>query len=541
MSKKNKKILLVASGDSRLAANQTCWATQLQMENNLRDVVAELGFNIERAHPFKEKEQHGFISSQKEGLAIFAQIDKYLPLIVAESVWQYSHHLLGGLIDHKGPVLTLANWSGTWPGLVGLLNLNGSLTKAGVEYSSLWGEDFMQPEFKQKLNQWLTTGIIEHDDSHIKPLSKVALPSKAVQTAQTIASEIKKNRVILGVFDEGCMGMYNAIIPDDLLIPTGFIKERLSQSSLYASMQQVPDGEAQAVLKWVQDKGMTFNFGSDEASELTKKQVLEQCKMYVSALRLGDATGSEAIGIQYQLGLTDLCPASDFAEGLLNNGERPPVKNTDGKIIKAGLPFTHFNEVDECAGVDGVLTQRVHLALKQPPENTLHDLRWADDDKSGSTNEYVWVFEISGAAPPAHHINGYAGTVGERQPVMYFRLGGSTCTGIARPGEIVWSRIFIKDNKLHMDIGRAKVVALPKEETERRLRETTYQWPIMHAVLYGINRDQMMARHKANHIQVAYANGPEEADLCLYSKAALAHELGMQVCVCGTRKGGIAF
>ena len=37
----------------------------------------------------------------------------------------------------------------------------------------------------------------------------------------------------MGVFDEGCMGMFNAIIPDSLLNPTGVFKERLSQSALY--------------------------------------------------------------------------------------------------------------------------------------------------------------------------------------------------------------------------------------------------------------------------------------------------------------------
>ena len=52
------------------------------------------------------------------------------------------------------------------------------------------------------------------------------------------------------------------------------------------------------------------------------------------------------------------------------------------------------------------------------------------------------------------------------------------------------------------DVGVAEVVELPREETERHWRETTPQWPIMHAVLKGITRDQMMARHKANHIQV---------------------------------------
>ena len=53
------------------------------------------------------------------------------PLIVAEAVWQYSHHVLHGLITHEGPVLTVANWSGTWPGLVGMLNLLEAARQAG--------------------------------------------------------------------------------------------------------------------------------------------------------------------------------------------------------------------------------------------------------------------------------------------------------------------------------------------------------------------------------------------------------------------------
>ena len=92
-----------------------------------------------------------------------------------------------------------------------------------------------------------------------------------------------------------------------------------------------------------------------------------------------------------------------------------------------------------------------------------------------------------------------------------------------------------------MDLGRAKVVALTGEETMRRWSETTPQWPIMHAVTYGVTRDQMMARHKANHVQVAYANSAKEADLALYTKASLADELGLEVFLCGTNAGGKAF
>jgi hypothetical protein len=60
----------------------------------------------------------------------------------------------------------------------------------------------------------------------------------------------------------------------------------------------------------------------------------------------------------------------------------------------------------------------------------------------------------------------------------------------------------------------------------------------MHAVTYGVSRDQMMARHKSNHIQVAYANSADEADRALLAKAAMADELGLEVSLCGTKKGG---
>ena len=44
---------------------------------------------------------------------------------------------------------------------------------------------------------------------------------------------------------------------------------------------------------------------------------------------------------------------------------------------------------------------------------------------------------------------------------MYFRLGGGSLKGISKPGEIVWSRIFVENGKLKMDLGRAEVVELP--------------------------------------------------------------------------------
>ena len=61
--------------------------------------------------------------------------------------------------------------------------------------------------------------------------------------------------------------------------------------------------------------------------------------------------------------------------------------------------------------------------------------------------------------------------------------------------------------------------------------------PLMNAVLYGVTRDQMMARHRANHIQVAYAPDAETANAALATKVAMMQGLGVTVHLCGTANG----
>lgn len=529
---KKKQIQLIASGDLRLSANQVCWPAQAAMEKALGAALANEGYSIVRSHTYDSKLKHGFISSQRQGMDVFRTIDPDAPLIVAEAVWQYSHHVLAGLTTHRGPILTVANWSGQWPGLVGMLNLNGSLTKAGVAYSTLWSEDFTDDVFLGKLREWLKTGKVTHTLDHVQPLSELKIPGKVAKLGETLAKQLRTEKAIMGIFDEGCMGMFNAIIPDQLLHDVGVFKERLSQSALFYESQQVTSSEADAVYSWLKKRGMKFHTGTTHATDLTEEQILMQCKVYVAAVRIADDFGCDTIGIQYQQGLKDLLPASDLVEGTLNNLDRPPVKSRDGKrVLFKDTLLPHFNEVDECAGLDGLLTARVHQALEQPPENTLHDVRWG----APVGDEYVWVFLISGAAPPEHFIGGWKGTHGYRQPAMYFPNGGSTMHGVSKPGEIIWSRIYVADNALHMDIGRGGVVTLPEAETKRRLDATTPQWPIMHAVTYGVSRDQLMAKHQANHVQVAYANDAKSADECMLAKAAMAASLGIKVNVCGTR------
>jgi hypothetical protein len=116
---------------------------------------------------------------------------------------------------------------------------------------------------------------------------------------------------------------------------------------------------------------------------------------------------------------------------------------------------------------------------------------------------------------------------------VFFPAGGSTINGVSKPGEIVWSRVYLEHGVLNVDLGRATVVELPTEETERRKNATNPEWPIAHVVLHGIERDQFMARHRANHALVVYAPDATTADAALIAKAAVFDALGVRVHLAG--------
>ena len=99
--------------------------------------------------------------------------------------------------------------------------------------------------FQNGITQWLEQGKVSHDSSHVIPFDSDSCVDLAEM--REIADSIHSKKIIMGIFDEGCMGMYNAIIPDELLMAMGIFKERLSQSALYYATRQVSDEEARNV------------------------------------------------------------------------------------------------------------------------------------------------------------------------------------------------------------------------------------------------------------------------------------------------------
>lgn len=526
------QVVLVTNADLRESANLKCWPVQVRYEEKLAGVLRErFGYDMVRAHPVKADRGHGFISSQREGSDVFAGIDPDAPVIVLLTAWQYSHHLAPSLVHHRGPILLLANFEGTWPGLVGMLCMAGTLTSLGKPYSRLWSADFDDRLFFDGLDAWLRTGQIAHDTSylHAVPAGHTVVSTPAGRVGAKVGAFILRNKEIVGLFDTFCMGMINGVFPQKALADIGMPLEGLSQSDLLAEMALVPNELREQCLAWYQAKGMRFEFGRDPATELTREQVLEQCAMLIAMARFVDRFGLSAVGVQYQQGLARCCAASDFAEGAIGNAERFPIPAAGGHIIREGKAIPCVNEVDMGTAIPQTMLWRLLDSLGLPAETTLHDIRWG----SAFEGTFYWDLEISGAVPFAHLKGGIAGATGYRQSPMYFPKGGATITGQGKGGWFIWARAHYEGTEVVLHIGTGHAVELPPAEFERRRRATSWEWPLLNCVLDGVSRDQLMAGHQSNHITIAYVD-EGELDNVLRAFVAQALTQNIRTFVAGT-------
>ncbi len=526
-----KEVLLVTNADLRESANKECWPVQNKFEERLTQALSSrFGFTAKRAHLYKGDKGHGFISSQREGSDLFATIDPDSPVIVLMTAWQYSHHLAPSLTKHRGPVLLLANFDGTWPGLVGMLSMAGTLTSLGKPYSRLWSSNFDDDFFFKSLDTWLKTGQLTHDTSYLHPVdaSHPASATPAWGIGKKVGEYILQNKEIIGLFDSFCMGMMNGVFPQKALVDIGMPMESLSQSALLVEMAKVPQSLREECLAWYEAKGMKFKFGTDPVKELTRDQVLEQCAMMIAMARFTERFGLSSVGVQYQQGLAQSCAASDFAEGAIGSTDRFPIPGEDGKIIRPGKPIPCINEVDMGTAIPQTMMWRLLDSLGLPSETTLHDVRWGSEYEG----TFYWDFEISGSVPFEHLKGGIAGSIGYRQPAMYFPKGGSTIHGKGKAGRLLWARAHYEGTQTYLQLGTGTAVELPEAEFERRRKATTYEWPLLNCVLDGVGRDDLMAGHQSNHISIAYVDEDKLQDV-LRAFVAQAVTQNMKVFVAG--------
>lgn len=503
---KAKKVALFWPGDYRKVPNQQAEAHSKAATEQMTKALKKLGRS-----PYLVK---GYLSRPHESIQKLGNIDD--PMIGLFVHWVYGPHTVDGTSGKKNPLLLASNFSGTWPGLVGLLNTSACLELVGRKHSRIWSDakDWTKDKkFMERLDEWCTTGRIAYDEGQLAYTAPVA--ADAAKRAREVADEIRKKRILALMLGDTSMGMINGYFGSRYLHQIGFSEHKVDQAWLISRGKKISEKRVDEALKFCLDKGVKFHWEKDpfgdDVSDFTEDATRQQLRIYLTILDLIKEFKTDCVGVQYQLGLIDLLPPTDFCEGLLNSTCRP---EGDGENIITST------EADQGSLVPMELMKRLLKKKGLNPTVNFHDLRWGG--KVGS--KFLWVLLNSGSCSAYafnHQDDSLQGVHSYRQPRGYFPVPGGTFCGESLPGEGTWARAYIMDGELWMDIGKCDVVKLPAKKRDYFWKGTTPQWPLMMADL-KCSMDTVMAHYMSNHINVCYGDIFDEM-------VALSQALGFKV------------
>lgn len=503
-----QKIGLFWPGDARAKPNELAIPNIEAATAQLEKALRKLGQS-----PYRVE---GFLSKPHESIDKLGPIDD--PLIGVCVHWFYGPHTCDGVVGKDSPLLLASNFSGQWPGLVGLLNTGACLESVGREFSRIWtdSEDWTTDDvFMQRLEAFCTTGQIRYGEADVAYHAPVSPEASAI--ARKVADGFKKRRALILMLGDTSMGMINGYFGPRLLNRHAFTEHKVDQAWIIDRGRRIDSRRIDDALAFVKDKGVTFHYGEPDATDFDESCTYEQLRDYLTVIDLAKEFKADCIGWQYQLGLIPLRPPSDFAEGLLNSACRP---ESDGDTIACAT------EADQGNVVPMEMMKRLLKEKGLHPAVMFHDVRWGAEHDG----RFLWVLLNSGSCGAYafnHDPDTLKGAHSYRQPSLYFPTPGGTFAGESLPGKMSWARAYIKNDELWMDVGRGEVVQLPPETRDAWWEGTTRQWPFMAADM-GIGRDTLMAHYLSNHVAVAYGDIFEEM-------VALSLELGFKVRVLAER------
>ena len=481
-----RKVAVFWPGDYRPLPNR--WALP-HARAATRQIVAALR-KLGRA-PYLVK---GFLTKPSESIAKLGRIDD--PMVGLYVHWAYGPHTCDGVTGKDNPLLLASNFSGTWPGLVALLNTAACLESIGRRHSRIWTDaaDWTRDRtFMDRLDEWCSSGRIAYPEDDLRGAGPVA--PDAIRRAERIVARIKKRRPLALMLGDTSMGMINGYLGPRRLHPVGFAENKVDQAWIIDRMKRVAPARVEDAFKFVKAKGVVFHWKEKDARDFDEACTREQLRMYLAVSDLLGEFKADCLGWQYQLGLIPLLPPSDFAEGLFNSACRP---EGNGSVVITAT------EADQGNLIPMEIMKRLLRAKGLHEAVMFHDVRWG----AVHHGRWLWVLLNSGSCGAYafnHDPATLEGVHSYRQPAGYFPIPGGTFAGESLPGKITWARAYLKANELWMDVGKGEVVKLPPDVRDRWWKGTTRQWPFMAADL-GCSMETIMAHYLSNHVAVAYGD-----------------------------------
>jgi L-fucose isomerase-like protein len=503
-----KKVALFWPGDYRAKPNEWAKPQVNEATEQLQQALRKLGRT-----PYVVD---GFLTKPHEAIEKLGNIDD--PMIGIFAHWTYGPHTCDGVAGKDNPLLLASNFSGTWPGLVALLNTGACLDSINRRYSRIWTsapEWTKDQMFMERLDEWCSTGQIKYRRDELHYSAAVSPAAQAL--AEQVAADIRKKRVLALMLGDTSMGMINGYLGPRLLSKHGFAEHKVDQAWLPVRLNSVKAERVEAAFQFVKERGVTFHWREKDATDFTEGSTKIQLQMYLAVLDLLAEFKADCLGWQYQLGLLPVLPPSDFCEGLLNSTCRP---ESNGDLVITST------EADQGNLIPMELMKRLLLKKGLHQAVMFHDVRWG----GMHDGRWLWVLLNSGSCGAYafnHDPETLRGVHSYRQLAGYFPIPGGTFAGESLPGKMTWARTYIKNDDLWMDVGQGEVVALPPKVRDAWWEGTTRQWPFMAADL-GCSMETVMGHYMSNHIAVAYGDVFGEM-------VALSQALGFKVRVMASK------
>lgn len=481
-----KKVAIFWPGDYRAKPNEWALPHVTETTRQLEQALRKLG-----REPYVVP---GFVRKPDEAIEKLGPIDD--PMIGVFVHWTYGPHTCDGVVGKDNPLLLASNFSGTWPGLVALLNTGACLSSLNRAYSRIWtaARDWTaDTRFMERLDEWCTSGRIRYPENelhHAAPISP-----DAYARADRVRQAIAKRRILALMLGDTSMGMINGYFGPRLLARVGFSEHKVDQAWLPVWMKNVKQERVESAFRFVQDQGVRFHWREKDATDFTEDATKTQLTMYLAVIDLLGEFGAECVGWQYQLGLLPVLPPSDFGEGLLNSTCRP---ESNGDLVITSTEADQGNLIPMELMKRLLKDKGLHQAVM------FHDVRWGGEHDG----RWLWVLLNSGSCGAFafnHNPETLRGVHSYRQPAGYFPIPGGTFAGESLPGPMTWARAYLHNDELWMDVGRGEVVKLPPNVRDAWWDGTTRQWPFMAADL-GCAMETVMAHYMSNHIAVAYGD-----------------------------------
>ena len=246
-----EKIALFWPGDYRAAPNEMALPNIIHATEQLEAALTKLGRASYRIE--------GFLTKPHEAIERLAPVDD--PMIGLCVHWFYGPHTTDGVVGKDNPLLLASNSSGTWPGLVGLLNTGACLASLDRAFSRIWtdADDWSaDADFMQRLEQWCNTGSIAYRDDELSLEASVSIEAQAI--ADRVAEQLGSRRALALMLGDTSMGMINGYFGPRLLNPVGFTEHKVDQAWIIDRGKTIDAKRIDDAFAFVKQAGVRFHW-----------------------------------------------------------------------------------------------------------------------------------------------------------------------------------------------------------------------------------------------------------------------------------------